>query len=254
MDLGCLRTVPYGGAPISEQTLLEAQHLWGNIMFQLYGQSEGGPATALMPRDHLLDPDGAGPSRLRSAGRPTPNSFVRIVDDDGAGLPDGEVGEIAICTPGNMRELWGDPDGTRERFLDGRWLRTRDLGYLDPSGYLYVTDRKEDMIISGGFNIWPAELENALYSHPAVFEAAVVGVPDVRWGETPKAVVRLRDAAVATEQELIDWCRQKVGSVKKPTSVEFVSEPLPKSPVGKILRRAIRERYWADAGRRISGS
>jgi acyl-CoA synthetase (AMP-forming)/AMP-acid ligase II len=125
---------------------------------------------------------------------------------------------------------------------------------VDEDGFVYLSDRKEDVIISGGFNIWPAEVENALCSHPAVLEAVVVGVPHEKWGETPLAVVMLRDGKEATEGELVDWCRQRIGSVKKPTRVEFSVEPLPKSPVGKMLRRVVREPHWAGRDRRIAGA
>ncbi len=153
-----------------------------------------------------------------------------------------------------MQEIWRSPEATAERITADGWVRTRDLGYLDEDGFLYIADRKEDMIVSGGFNIWPAEVENALYSHPAVLEAVVVGVPHEKWGETPKAVVVLREGHTATEQELIDWCREKVGSVKKPTSVEFRPEPLPKTPIGKVLRRVVREQYWVGVERRVHGA
>ena len=215
-------------------------------MYQMYGQSEAVPLTVLTPQDHA----GGG---LRSAGRPTPNTVIRIVDPHGDDLPPGQVGEIAARTPTAMAAIWRDDEATRERLLADGSVLTRDMGYLDEDGFLYLADRKEDMIISGGFNIWPAELENALASHPAVAEVAVVGVPHDKWGETPKAVVVLRAGHHADEQELIDWSRQKVGAVKRVTSVEF-SDALPKSAVGKVLRREVKKRFWDHAARAIAGA
>lgn len=189
---------------------------------------------------------------LRSAGRPTPNSDVKIIDDDGNELPAGEVGEIAGFTPGRMREIWAAPDATAERITPEGWVRTRDMGWLSEDGFLYLADRKEDTIISGGYNIWPIELENALADHPAVLEAAVVGVPHEKWGETPHAVVVLAGGGRATEDELIQWTREKVGSVKKVTGVSFAAE-LPKTPIGKVLRRVVREQYGRAATRDTAG-
>lgn len=251
-DLSSLRQVIYTAAPASERTLEEATELFGPVLYQFYGQSETLPLTCLPPEDHRFD----GPERrwLRSAGRPTPNSAVRVVDDEGNDVPTGEVGEIVGLSPGAMHEIWRDEQATAERVLPGGWVRTRDVGRLDEDGFLYLADRKEDMIISGGFNIWPAELENALHSHPAVREVAVVGVPHPKWGETPRAVVVLREDATATAAELIDWCKDHVGSVKKPSAVEFRDEPLPKTPIGKVLRRVIRDEYWSDTDRSVGGA
>ena len=253
-DLSSLVAIYYGAAPIAEKTLHDARAIWGNIMYQLYGQSECLPISVLSPAYHR--PEGTDRERawLRSAGRPFPNVAVRIVDDDGKELPVGEMGEIVAFSPGGMKEIWNDPEATSKRFTADGWVRTRDIGYLDEDGFVYIADRKEDMIISGGFNIWPAEIENSLYSHPAVQEACVVGVPHEKWGETPKAVVVLKEGARATESELIDWCREQVGSVKKPASVDFSDEPLPKSPVGKMLRRLVKERYWEGHQRAVFGA
>ena len=245
-DLSSLRAVFYGAAPISERTLADGRAVWGDIMFQVYGQSEAVPLTVLTPADHVG-------SRLRSAGRPTPNTVIRIIDHNGNDLPAGEVGEIAVRTPAAMAGIWGDEAATRERLLADGSLLTADMGYLDEDGFLYLADRKQDMIISGGFNIWPAELENALAAHPAVAEVAVVGVPHEKWGETPKAVVVLRNDQHADEQQLIDWTREKVGSVKRVTSVDF-TDALPKSAVGKVLRREVKKRLWADASHTIAGA
>jgi acyl-CoA synthetase (AMP-forming)/AMP-acid ligase II len=176
-------------------------------------------------------------------GRPTPNAQVTIVDDDGNALPRGEIGEIAAHSPSAMLGLWNDPEGTVSRFLPDGSVLTRDVGFLDDAGFLFVVDRKDDMIISGGFNIWPAQLEQALSQHPAVAEVSVVAAPHDRWGETPVAVVVLTADGLATADELIELSRRAVGSVKKVTRVDFV-DALPKSALGKVLRRSLRARYW----------
>jgi acyl-CoA synthetase (AMP-forming)/AMP-acid ligase II len=252
-EVSSLRSVLYGAAPINERTLEQAQALWGNIMYQMYGQSEAVPLTVLSPEDHVVHGTSEERRHLRSAGRPTPNSTIRILDPDGNDLPPGQVGEVAARTPAAMAAIWRDPQATAERILADGTVLTRDMGYLDADGYLFLADRKEDMIISGGFNIWPAELENALASHPAVAEVAVVGVAHDKWGETPKAVVVLRAGQNIGEQDLIDWTREKLGAVKRVTSVDFVDE-LPKTPLGKVLRRQVRDRYRDGAERTLAGA
>jgi acyl-CoA synthetase (AMP-forming)/AMP-acid ligase II len=252
-DVTSLRAVFYGAAPISERTLMDARAVWGDVMYQLYGQSEAVPLTVLAPEDHIVDPSSPESSRLRSAGRPTPNTELRILGTDGEDLPRGEVGEIAARSPAAMAGIWRDPDATAQRILADGSVLTRDMGYLDEDGYLFLADRKEDLIISGGYNIWPAELENALASHPAVREVAVVGVPHGKWGETPKGVVVVRDGHDVSEDELIDWTRERLGAIKRVTSVEFVGE-LPKSALGKVLRRTVRERYWDAVERSVAGA
>jgi acyl-CoA synthetase (AMP-forming)/AMP-acid ligase II len=169
---------------------------------------------------------------------------VRILDDDGHDVPAPEIGEIAVHTNGRMLGIYGDREATAARVTPDGFVRTRDSGYLDERGYLFVVDRKDDMIISGGFNIWPAEIENALAQHAAVEEAVVVAVAHPKWGETPHAVVRLRDGTVATEHELIAFCRDRLGSMKKPTAVAFTVQPFPRSSLGKLQRREIRDTFW----------
>ncbi|TCP52994.1 acyl-CoA synthetase (AMP-forming)/AMP-acid ligase II [Tamaricihabitans halophyticus] len=237
-DLSSLRAIVYGGSPMTETALREARSVFGDILRQLYGQSEGAPVTFLSPADHV-EQDG---KYLRSAGRPTANTRLTIVGADGTPLPQGEVGEIAFDNPSAFTEIWGDPDATRARKLADGSVLTRDMGYVDADGYLFITDRKEDMIISGGFNVWPAEVENALVAHPAVQEAAVVGVPHDKWGETPMALVVLAEGANVSEEDLIAWTRARLGPVKRVTSVQFGTE-LPKSGVGKVLRRSVRDQY-----------
>jgi acyl-CoA synthetase (AMP-forming)/AMP-acid ligase II len=255
-DLSSLRAVLYAGAPISVATARAAHAALGDVLFQTYGQSECLPATMLTPEDHAVGVrDNA--ALLRSAGRPCLNSTVRILDPDGHDAGVGEVGEIVIRTAGRMREIFDDPELTAERITRDGFVRTKDHGYLDASGYLYVVDRADDMIISGGFNIWPAEIENLLAEHPAVEEALVVGVAHAKWGETPHAVVTLREGSSATEEELIDFCRARLGSMKKPTAVQLRSEPLPRNAAGKLSRRDVRQLYWPaplQPGRQINGA
>ncbi|MFA5710407.1 class I adenylate-forming enzyme family protein [Mycolicibacterium sp.] len=243
-DLSSLRAILYGASPIPETTLVAALKLWGNVMYQSYGQSEAIPVAALLPEHHVVDGTPEQRRRLRSAGKATPNSGIRIVDENDNVLAPGEVGEIVVNSPGRMQEIWRAPEVTAQRLTSDGWVRTRDMGWLDDDGFLYLADRKEDMIISGGYNIWPAELENALAEHPAVREAAVVGIPHEKWVETPHADVVLEEGCAGTvsAQELVEWTRERLGSVKKITSVEFV-DALPKTPIGKVLRREIRDRY-----------
>lgn len=241
-DLSSLRVVGYGTAPATEAVLRRGIEVWGNIMYQVYGQSETLPLTILSPLWHR--PDGTDDERrwLRSAGRPTPNSDIKIVDDDGHELPIGEVGEIIGYSPGSMDRIWGSVEKTTERIRADGGVRTGDMGWVSEDGFLYLADRKEDTIISGGYNIWPKELENALADHPAVVEAAVVGVAHPKWGETPHATVVLREGQTVAEEELIEWTRDRVGPVKKATGITFV-DTLPKSPLGKVLRRVLRDQY-----------
>lgn len=240
-DLSSLRSVIYGGSPMTETTLNEARAVFGDIMLQLYGQSEAAPVTYLAPEDHLAE----GGRWLRSAGSPTPNTRVTIVDERGDPVDVGQVGEVAAHSPTAFAAIWGDSEATRQRLLPDGSVLTRDMGYLDQDGYLFLTDRKEDLIISGGFNIWPAEIENALVAHPAVQEASVVGVPHDKWGETPMALVVLVDGASVTEDELITWTRDRLGPVKRVDRIRF-GTGLPKSAIGKVLRSEVRELYASE--------
>lgn len=245
-DLSSLRCVNYAASPISEATLLRAVELFGDdVMYQMYAQSEAWPITMLLPHEHR--------DRPRSVGRATPNNVLTVVDDEGNPVPAGGIGEIAVRGPGRMLEVWKEPEATAARTLPDGSLRTRDMGRLDEAGYLFLADRKDDLIISGGFNIWPAELENAIAAHPAVAEVCVVGVPHDKWGETPIAVVVPAPGAVIDEAQIIAFCREKVGAVNKVTAVEVVDE-LPKSGVGKVLRRVVREQYWAGRDSNVGGA
>jgi len=249
-DWSKLKVLQIGGAPIADETALLARRVFGEVLYQGYGQTEAVPITMMGPHEWFSQVEGSNP--LRSAGRPLPFGDLAIVDPDTAvELPIGSEGEIAIRCDGQMLGFWENPEATAERMHDG-WVLSGDIGRLDDNGYLYVLDRKDDMIISGGFNIWPAELENVLCDHPDVVEAAVFGVPHERWGETPFAVVCVTDGAEVTPEELIELCATRLGSYKKPTAVELTTDELPKSPVGKLARKTLREPHWQDHDRRVN--
>lgn len=246
-----LRSVLVGGAPITDATALEARSVLGNVLFQAYGQTEAVPLAMMGPEEWFADVPGSTP--LRAAGRVIPHAEVQIRGPAGQVLPAGEEGEIVARVEGQMRGYWGDEALTETRLVDG-WVHTQDIGRIDENGYLYVLDRADDMIISGGFNIWPAELETVIADLPGVLEVAVFGVPHERWGETPMAVVCLDETAELDAEEVVRTCANRLGSYKKPTRVDFTREPLPKSVVGKLLRKTLREPHWAGHDRRVAGS
>lgn len=245
--LSAIRRVLYGAAPIPRPLIKQALEVFGDGLCQLYGQSEMVPVTCLSPEDHRADENG-DTGRLGSAGRPTANSAIRIESPEGDILKPGEVGEIVGRSPGMMEGIFGDPEATAQRFTADGWLRTGDVGWIDADGFLHVVDRLDDMIISGGFNISPFEIEDALCQHIAVAEAIAFGVPDATWGATPMAVVRLRQGARATPEELIEWCRSAVGKLKKPSFIVLTDAPLPTNAAGKLLRREARKIFAAAGG------
>jgi acyl-CoA synthetase (AMP-forming)/AMP-acid ligase II len=249
-DLSSLHTVFYGGGPMYVDQQQEAVRTFGPIFCQLFGQGEAPMVCTTLPKgEHVAGDDPIAQRRLASAGRETTGVQVRIFDDRDGPVPAGEPGEIVVRGDLVMKGYWNQPDATAETLRSG-WLHTGDVGYLDEDGYLYVTDRKKDMIISGGANIYPREVEEVLCTHPAVREVTVIGVPDEKWGESVKALVVLRHEAQASEADLIEHCRQRLASYKKPTSVEFLRE-LPKNAYGKILKRELREPYWAGRSRSV---
>jgi acyl-CoA synthetase (AMP-forming)/AMP-acid ligase II len=195
-------------------------------------------------RDEHRRVDGEFPARLRSAGREILNVEVRVVDESGQPLPGGTVGEVAARCDTAMVGYWKNPELTSRRLVDG-WVRTGDMGYLDSDGYLYIVDRKEDMIISGGFNVWPAEIEDVLCRHPAVSEAAVFGVEDPKWGEAVTAAVVLRPSMGATEAGIQEFLTERLAKFKVPKVVWVRTEGIPKSAVGKPLRRQVRSEFIA---------
>ena len=249
-DWSGLKVLNVGGAPISDDTARLAHRVFGDALWQVYGQTEAVPATMMSAKEWFATVEGSNP--LRSAGRPLPFSALEVVDDDARPLPIGEIGELALRCDGQMVGFWEDEAASKERVVNN-WVLTGDMGRVDENGYVYILDRKHDMIVSGGFNIWPAELENAIADHPAVLEAAVFAIPDEKWGETPLAVCSIDGKTEVTEAEIIDLCRDRLGSYKKPSRVEFITEPLPRTPVGKLDRKALREPYWAGIDRRIGG-
>lgn len=249
-DLSSVRLIFYGASPISEDVLVRCMSAFGCGFCQVYGMTETtGAITSLPFEDH--DPDGPRRGLLRSAGKPLEGVDIRIIDPDtGKEAGIGEVGEVQTRSPYNMAGYWGKEEETAATIDEDGWLRTGDAGYFDDEGYLYLHDRIKDMIVSGGENIYPAEVENALLSHPAVADAAVIGVPDERWGETVKAIVVLAPGADASESALIEHCRQRLAHYKCPTSVDK-TDALPRNPSGKILKRELRAPYWAQHERSI---
>ncbi len=247
-DFSALRTVVYGSSPITAGLLRRAVEIFDADFTQSYGLTETvGIGTLLRPDDHRS----ADPARLRSAGRAAVGVELAVVDPGtGAALPAGQTGEVVLrgrnVTPG----YWRRPEATAALFLPGGWLRTGDAGQLDADGYLTIADRIKDIIISGGENIIPGEVERVLAEHEGVLEAAVVGVPSSRWGETPLAFVVFRPGAAPTSAELIAFCRERLAHYKCPTRVEPAGA-LPRNPSGKVLRRQLREPYWQDPDRQV---
>lgn len=238
-DLSKLECVLYGAAPMSSEKLKEGLKLWGPVFVQMYGQSEApGALTCLSALDHTMTGEGGEFDHLKSAGRPTGACEVALMDDDGNFVAPGKRGEIVcrgeLVTPG----YYNNPEANAEAHAFG-WHHTGDIGVFDKNGYLHVVDRKKDMIISGGFNIYPSELEQVIWAHEAVQECAVVGAPDEDWGELVTAVIELKAGHQATEAEIIELCKTRLGSIKAPKSVMFWDE-LPRSPVGKVLKKDIR--------------
>lgn len=250
LDFSALRYFMYGAAPMSVGKLKSALEIFGPVMLQGYGQTEApGSIAFLRPSDHFVDGQFASDERLSACGLPSVLNSFAIMDEQGNQLPKGSTGEICVRGDIVMKGYYKQPDKTAESIIDG-WLHTGDIGHLDAEGYLHISDRKRDVIISGGFNVYPSEVEQVLWSHPAVLDVAVIGVPDAQWGEAVKAVVELKPNASVEAEELIALCKQILGSVKAPKTIDF-SSALPRSPVGKVLKKDIRDVYWKNTGRRI---
>jgi len=241
-DLSSLKLILYAGSSMPVELLKKALAIFPCGFAQLYGQTESGPfTTVLKPEDHIQDGTEKSVARLASSGKPALNYEVRIVDDNDNDVPIGEVGELIVRSEAMMIGYWQMPEETEKKLKNG-WLHTGDLAKFDEDGYVYIVERKGDMIISGGVNVYPREIEEVLYRHPAVSEASVIGLPDEHWGEIVKAVIVLKTGAQATEDEIKDFCGKNLAGFKKPKSVDFWKE-LPKSPQGKILKKDIRKHY-----------
>jgi acyl-CoA synthetase (AMP-forming)/AMP-acid ligase II len=243
VDFSSLKYFMYGAAPMSVEKLKQAIQVIGPVMMGGYGQTEAPASIAFLPPgEHLVCGKIASDERLSSVGRPNPLIRVEIMDDANEILPRGRTGEICVRGDLVMKGYYKAPEKTAEAIVDG-WLHTGDIGNLDAEGYLHITDRKKDMIITGGFNVYPSEIEQVIWGHPAVQDCAVIGVPDEKWGEAVKAVVELNEGQRVSAEHLIALCKEKLGSVKAPKSVDFV-DALPRSPVGKVLKKDLRARYW----------
>ncbi len=250
-DFTSLKVLVYGASPISEEVLAKSVTTFGCKFWQAYGLTETtGAVVNLSPEDH----DVAGPNRhrLRSCGLPGPGVGLRIVDPDtGQDCPQGEVGEIWLSGPQIMKGYWNMPEETAKSIDADGWFRSGDVGFLDEDGYVYIHDRVKDMIVSGGENVYPAEVENVLMSHPAIADVAVIGVPHERWGETAKAMVVRKAGVDVTEQEIIDFARERLAKFKCPTSVDWL-DALPRNPTGKILKKDLRAPYWEGRTRNVN--
>jgi acyl-CoA synthetase (AMP-forming)/AMP-acid ligase II len=250
-NLGSLRCIHYGGAPIYVEDLKESVQKLGPVLVQLFGQGESPMTiTYLRKEEHLLQGTEEEMKHLASAGIARTDVEVKIVDEKDEEVPNGVMGEIVVRGEVVMKGYWKNSESTA-RTLRGGWLHTGDLGIMDEKGYVYLLDRSKDMIISGGENIYSREIEDVVLKHPGVFEAAVIGVPDEKWGEAVKAIVVVKEGAKdVTEDEVINFCKSYLASYKKPKSVEFV-EAIPKNSYGKVLKREIREKYWKNETRRV---
>ncbi|HET6473833.1 MAG TPA: fatty acid--CoA ligase [Pseudomonadales bacterium] len=246
-DFSNIKYMMYGASPIPLDLLRQAVDVFKCGFVQLYGMTETtGAATYLPPQDH----DVSGNERMRSAGKPYPGVELKVIDENGKPVPPRTVGEICIKSPANMIGYWNLPDATKKTLIDG-YVHTGDAGYLDEAGYVYVHDRVKDMIVSGGENIYPAEVENALFGHPAVADVAVIGVPDDRWGEAVKAVVVVKASQKVTADDLIGFARSRIAGYKLPKTIDFIPE-LPRNPSGKVLKRELRKPYWEGRDRQVN--
>jgi acyl-CoA synthetase (AMP-forming)/AMP-acid ligase II len=251
-DLSSLKAITVSGAPIADDTFRLAYQAFGDALYTGFGQTEINPVTFMHVKEWLSEVPGSNP--LRSCGRVQFFGQMKIVDPaTHEELPPGAEGEIAAAADGQMEGFWGEPEATAERIVDG-WVLTGDVGKIDQNGYLYILDRKNDMIVSGGFNIYPAELENVILSHPDVKEVAVFSIPNERWGEAPAAVCVVDENSKLSGDDVVELVKAQLGSYKKPAEVVVRSEPLPKSAAGKLLKRQLREPYWAGHDRRVAGS
>jgi len=245
-DFSSLELIVYGASPAPIDLVRNARKVFGCDLAQVYGLTETtGAITYLPPEDH----DEKSGERLKSCGKPLAGIEIRVVDAAGKDVPTGEVGEIVTRSPQNMLGYWNQPEATG-RAIRSEWFHTGDAGYLDKDGYIYIYDRVKDMIISGGENIYPAEVESALFAHPAVADVAVIGIPDEKWGEAVKAIVVKKPGAQVAPEELIEFARERIAHYKAPRTVDFV-DALPRTPTGKILKRELRKPFWTGQERQV---
>jgi acyl-CoA synthetase (AMP-forming)/AMP-acid ligase II len=244
-DLSSLERLAYGGSPVAPELVHRIRKVLPNLkLIQGYGLSETGFLTGLKDHEHTED-------KLLSGGRTCPGVDLRIVDESGKELEAGGHGELVVRGANVMRGYWNNPEETKPAFRDG-FFRTGDIGYRDANGYFSILDRLKDMIVTGGENVYSGEVEAVIYQHPAVHEAAVFGIPDPRWGELVAACVVRKPGKTLSEEELIAHCRRSLANYKVPRRVELLDTELPKSGTGKILKRILRERFWADQKRAVS--
>jgi acyl-CoA synthetase (AMP-forming)/AMP-acid ligase II len=249
-DLSSLKAIVYGGSVMYEEDLDAALALFGPKLVQIYGQAESPMTISYLSKEkHVERQSTAKATRLLSAGLARTDVEVKVVDEENSEAPAYEMGEIVVRGDVVMKGYWNDSKSTAETLKDG-WLHTGDIGYLDERDFVYIMDRRKDMVKSGGANIYPREVEEVILQHPAVQEVTVIGVPDPVWGESVKAIVVLNPNKQASEEEIIDFCKDYLASYKKPKSVEFV-DSLPKSAYGKVLKRELREKYWAGSTRKV---
>ncbi|MBL4836542.1 MAG: AMP-binding protein, partial [Kordiimonadaceae bacterium] len=250
-DYSSLRYFWYAAAPMSADKLQEAIQVFGPVMIQTYGQAEAPMVcTCLSTQDHVEALKEENSARLRSCGKIAPDVELAIVDADGNFLPSGQEGEIVVKGGLLMSRYYNDPAETAAIRMDG-WQQTGDIGVLDHQGFLSIVDRKRDMIISGGFNVYPGEIEQLLWGHPLIQDCAVIGVPDAKWGEQVTAIIELKDKQAKPDlQEVIAYCKKSLGSIKAPKEI-LIWDELPRSPVGKVLKKELRKVFWDKAGRKI---
>jgi long-chain acyl-CoA synthetase len=249
-NIDSLQSILYGAMPISSKMLREAIRFFQCEFYQIFGPTEGGICSYLGPEDHIAKGTKDQLKRLNSVGRGFFLSEAKVVDEDGHDTKFGETGEVIVRSDAVAKGYWKLPEATEKSFRNG-WLHTGDMARIEEDGYIYLVDRKKDMIISGGENIYPSEIENVIDSHPAVCESAVISVPDDKWGESVKAVVLLNEGINISEGDIVSFCKDRLAGFKKPKSVDFV-KTLPRNPIGKLLRKELREKYWEGYDRKIN--
>jgi long-chain acyl-CoA synthetase len=249
-DFSNIRAIVYGASPMPVEVLRKGMEIFQCDFVQGYGQTESSAILSILnAEDHVLDGTPEQLKRLGSAGREVFGTEVRVIDENGNDVKPGQIGEV-IGRGGNvMKGYWKMPEAAAEAIRDG-WLHTGDLATVDEDGYIYILDRIKDMIISGGENVYSREVEEVLYEHPAIAEAAVIGVPDEQWGETVKAIVVLKEGQEASAEEIIDFSRERLAGFKRPRSVD-VMDSLPRNLSGKVLKKILREPYWKDRERQV---